>query len=118
MKLFSALPLPSNALNSSIFLDSSNVREQKICLDDDCERLIEAFQPDAIMAEQSNENNMVLAQAIKNWSGYGLFYPDIHTLDQTLLSKRFAKVILLAADSGSIAIFEKLGHVVFDLAEY
>ncbi|WP_335999024.1 hypothetical protein [Acinetobacter johnsonii] len=64
MKLLSLLELNSN---QSIF------KECKVGLDNDYDEIIEAFNPDLIMAENIDENTVVLEQAIKNWSAYGLF---------------------------------------------
>ena len=72
MKLLSLLDLNSN---QSIF------KECKVGLENDYDEIIEAFNPDLIMAEHIGENTVVLEQAIKKWSAYGLFYPDITTID-------------------------------------
>ena len=115
MKLFSSSLRPAN---HSISSPVAILRERQLSLEDDYHSIIQAFEPESIMAEQASENNIVLAQAIENCSGYGLFYPDITALDQTLLLKRCAKIILLEPESSSIQIFERFGSVVFDLADY
>ena len=90
MKLLSLLELNSN---QSIF------KECKVGLDSDYDEIIEAFNPDLIMAEHIGENTVVLEQAIKNWSAYGLFYPDITKINQELISYQFPKTFLLDNES-------------------
>ena len=92
MKLLSLLELNSN---QSIF------KECKVGLDNYYDEIIEVFNPDLIMAEHIGENTVVLEQAIKNWSAYGLFYPDITTINQELISYQFPKTFLL--DNGFVA---------------
>ena len=58
MKLLSLLELNSE---QSIF------KECKVGLDNDYDEIIEAFNPDLIMAEHIGENTVVLEQAIKKW---------------------------------------------------
>ena len=109
MKLFSSLELHSN---------QSEFKELEVGLCNDYSNVIRVFEPESIMAEHINENAAVLAQAVKNWSGYGLFYPDIKNTDLELLLLRFPKIILLQKEDLSIKTFENFGRVVFDLIDY
>jgi hypothetical protein len=109
VKLLSLLELNSN---QSIF------KECKVGLDNDYDEIIEAFNPDLIMAEHIGENTVVLEQAIKNWSAYGLFYPDITTINQELISYQFPKIFLLDNESEFTSFFEGFGKVVLNMIDY
>lgn len=109
MKLLSLLELNSN---------QSRFKECKVELDNDYDEIIEAFNPDLIMAEHIGENTVVLEQAIKNWSAYGLFYPDMTTIDQELISFQFPKIFLLDNESEFTSFFEGLGKVVLNIVDY
>ncbi|WOE42801.1 hypothetical protein [Acinetobacter chinensis] len=109
MKLLSLLELNSN---------QSRFKECKVGLDNDYDEIIEAFNPDFIMAEHIGENTVVLEQAIKNWSAYGLFYPDIKTIDQELVSYQFPKVFLLDIESEFTSFFAGFGKVVLNMIDY
>ena len=109
MKLLSLLELNSN---------QSRFKECKVGLDNDYDEIIEAFKPDLIMAEHISENTVVLEQAIKNWSAYGLFYPDITTIDLELLFYKFPKIFLLDNDSEFTSFFEEFGKVVLNMIDY
>lgn len=109
VKLLSLLELNSN---------QSRFKECKVGLDNDYDEIIEAFNPDFIMAEHIGENTVVLEQAIKNWSAYGLFYPDIKTIDQELVSYQFPKVFLLDIESEFTSFFAGFGKVVLNMIDY
>ena len=109
MKLLSLLELNSN---QSIF------KECKVGLDNYYDEIIEAFNPDLIMAEHIGENTVVLEQAIKKWSAYGLFYPDITTINQELISYQFPKTFLLDNESEFTSFFEGFGKVVLNMIDY
>ncbi|WP_445346259.1 hypothetical protein [Acinetobacter bohemicus] len=109
MKLLSLLELHSN---------QSKFKECKVGLDNDYDEIIEAFKPDLIMAEHISENTVVLEQAIKNWSAYGLFYPDITTIDLELLFYQFPKIFLLDNESEFTSFFEEFGKVVLNMIDY
>lgn len=109
MKLLSSLDLNSN---------QSRFKECKVGLDNDYDEIIEAFNPDLIMAEHIGENTVVLEQAIKNWSAYSLFYPDITTIDQELISYQFPKIFLLDNESEFTSFFEGFGKVVLNMIDY
>ena len=109
MKLLSSLDLNSN---------QSRFKECKVGLDNDYDEVIEAFNPDLIMAEHIGENTVVLEQAIKNWSAYGLFYPDITTINQELIFYQFPKIFLLDNESEFTNFFEGFGKVVLNMIDY
>lgn len=109
MKLLSLLELNSN---QSIF------KECKVGLDNDYDEIIEAFNPDLIMAENIDENTVVLEQAIKNWSAYGLFYPDITKINQELIYYWFPKIFLLDNESEFTSFFEGFCKVVLNMIDY
>jgi len=109
VKLLSLLELNS---------DQPIFKECKVGLDNDYDEIIEVFNPDLIMAEHIDENTVVLEQAIKNWSAYGLFYPDITTINQELISYQFPKIFLLDNESEFTSFFEGFGKVVLNMIDY
>ncbi len=89
-------------------------------LTDNVEEQIKALLPadTSLMAEHSCENSYVLETAVNNWSGYGLYYPNINELDLKKLQVQCPKIILLKPDEPSAEIFSKFGCVVFNADEY
>lgn len=109
MKLFSLLEVEKN---------QPKLKELKIELYNDWKNIIKSFEPEFIMAENINENNIAIEEAVNNLSAYGLFYPNINYIDLELISIQLPKIILLDNEDQLVKFFEKFGRVVFDLVEY
>lgn len=93
-------------------------RSLQICMVDDDQNQISAFDPDVIMAETKHENSQVLALAVQHWLGYGLFYPKLDQLDISQLQQSYPKIILLDENSPECDVFTQYGQVVFNWDEY
>ena len=106
---------------SRLLSNKSEISEISIDLNDDYQNKITELESStdiSIMAENMSENNIVLEMAVKHWSGYGLYYPDITKLDQELLKIKCPKIILLKPNSTLTEIFTQFGRVIFDENEY
>ena len=106
---------------SRLLSNKSEISEISIDLNDDYQNKITELGSStdiSIMAENMSENNIVLEMAVKHWSGYGLYYPDITKLDQELLKIKCPKIILLKPNSALTEIFTQFGRVIFDENEY
>lgn len=82
------------------------------------EEIIDELDPESIMAETTSENEIVLIQAERNWSGFGLFYPKLSMIDKLELLKNIPKIFLLDKRDSAISVFNEIGKVVFDYIEY
>lgn len=82
------------------------------------EEIINELDPESIMAESTSENEIVLIQAERNWSGFGLFYPTQSMIAKLALMKNIPKIFLLDRHDSAISLFNEIGKVVFDCAEY
>ncbi|MFK7374354.1 hypothetical protein [Acinetobacter baumannii] len=82
------------------------------------EEIIDELDPESIMAETTSENEIVLIQAERNWSGFGLFYPKLSMIAKLELLKNIPKIFLLDKRDSSISVFNEIGKVVFDYIEY
>ncbi|MHA3048457.1 hypothetical protein [Acinetobacter sp. ANC 4639] len=101
--------------------NKSEISEISIDLNDDYQNKITELDSStdiSIMAENMSENNIVLEMAVKHWSGYSLYYPNITKLDQKLLKIKCPKIILLKPNSTLTEIFTQFGRVIFDENEY
>lgn len=75
------------------------------------EKIIDALDPESIMAEKINENEIVLIQAERNWSGFGLFYPKLSMIAKLELVKNMPKIFLLDKHDSAISVFNGIGKV-------
>ncbi|AUM25535.1 hypothetical protein ABTP92_02205 [Acinetobacter baumannii] len=82
------------------------------------EEIIDELDPESIMAETTSENEIVLIQAERNWSGFGLFYPKLSMIAKLELLKNIPKIFLLDKRDSAISVFNEIGKVVFDYIEY
>ncbi|MCJ9206565.1 hypothetical protein K5F35_12765 [Acinetobacter baumannii] len=82
------------------------------------EEIIDELDPESIMAETTSENEIVLIQAERNWSGFGLFYPKLSMIAKLELLKNIPKIFLLDKRGSAISVFNEIGKVVFDYIEY
>lgn len=100
---------------------SSRILELSMKISDDYKNEIKKLEQSvdiSIMAEDTSENNIVLEEAVKNWAGYGLYYPDMTSIDQNYIAVQCPKIILLDPNSTLVEFFNQFGRVVFDEKEY
>lgn len=81
-------------------------------------QIIKAFEPEFIVAESSEENTLVMEQAMLNCAGFGLYYPDIEQIGLERLQNHYQKVILLDANHPLRETVSEYGLVVHSQANY
>lgn len=82
------------------------------------DKIINELEPESIMSETTSENEIVLIQAKINWSGFGLYYPKQNLIAKLLELKNIPKIFLLDKHDSTISVFNGIGKVIFDYAEY
>lgn len=60
----------------------------------------------------------MLIQVKRNWSGFGLYYPKQNMIAKLVELKNIPKIFLLDKHDSTISVFNEIGKVVFDCAEY
>ena len=103
-----------------ILLSDNNkgLERLQLSINDDVEKIVFDFNPDIVVAESEEENEIVFEASVNNLSGFSLYHPSIDMLERVKRERETPKIFLMDKDSDHAQEFSECGLVAHTLEEY